>query len=102
MPKTVLISGANRGIGFGTANELAAAGFRVFIGARDARAGANAAAKIGSNAEPLVIDVSGSASMASAAESFAEKSDTLDVLVNNAGIYPDKDVATLNVSRGLL
>jgi NAD(P)-dependent dehydrogenase (short-subunit alcohol dehydrogenase family) len=100
--RTVLITGANKGIGFETARQLARRGFHVFIGARDAAKGDEAAAKVrreGGKADPLVLDVAESASVRPAAEKLAARSDHLDVLVNNAGIYPDKGLNILTIGR---
>src|SRR5690242_3608340 len=99
--KTVLVTGANRGIGREVARQLAKRGFHVFIGARDSKAGRAAAedlAKQGGETTFLKIDVSDDASVKAAAREFAKQSDHLDVLVNNAGIMVDGDDGILKIS----
>src|SRR5947208_7573936 len=87
--KTVLVTGANRGIGREVARELAKKGFQVFVGARNAKAGRKAADDIG--AKFLEIDVANNDSVIAAARELAKQIDALDVLVNNAGIVVDGD-----------
>ena len=102
---TVLITGANKGIGYEVAHHLAGKGFHVFIGARNQDAGRKAADKIakgGGKATFLEIDVSDNASVTAAAREFAKAADHLDVLVNNAGIIVDGDNAILEISDELL
>jgi NAD(P)-dependent dehydrogenase (short-subunit alcohol dehydrogenase family) len=78
--KTTLITGGNRGLGFEAARQLMAAGYRVWIGARDEARGRHAADALG--ARFVQLDVTDDASVTAAAEMVGE----LDVLVNNAGI----------------
>ena len=101
--RIALVTGANKGIGFEVARDLARKGFHVFLGARDTESGEAAAEKLRKEGEEdygeitfLKIDVSKSDSIRSAAEEFSRKSDRLDALVNNAGILldDDKDVLT--------
>jgi len=102
--KTVLITGANKGIGHEVARQLAAKGFHVFVGARNAKAGRKAAeeiAKNGGKATFLEIDVADNDSVATAAREFSNIADHLDVLVNNAGIIVDGDDAILKISDEL-
>jgi NAD(P)-dependent dehydrogenase (short-subunit alcohol dehydrogenase family) len=103
--KTVLITGANRGIGLQIAKELAKQGFRVFLGARDQASLGQALASINIERpapESVTIDVSDSSSILRAAADLTQRIDRLDVLVNNAGIYPDKDRTILDISRDQL
>lgn len=91
--KVALVTGANKGIGYEIARQLGEAGFRVFVGARNAEAGTTAAAALqkgGVTAEFVEIDVSDRASTSAAAEAVAAKINQLDVIVNNAGIMDDK------------
>ena len=84
--KTVLITGANKGIGYEVTRQLAGKGFQVFIGARNQRAGRKAADEItkgGGKATFLEIDVVDNTSVTGAALEFAKAADHLDVLVNN-------------------
>lgn len=97
-----LITGSNRGIGLETAKQLARRGFHVIIAARDESSGREAAASIqadGGSSESLALDVSNSESIQKAAQNFASIADHLEVLVNNAGIYPDEGVDILTISR---
>ncbi len=93
-----LVTGANKGIGFEVARELAEKGFRVFLGARNERAGREASKKIGARATFLNIDVSDPASIRNAANQFDQLADHLDVLINNAGILLDEDKAALTIT----
>jgi len=73
--KTVLITGANKGIGHEVARQLVAKGFHVFVGARNRGAGrvaADAIAKNGGKATFLEIDVADNASVTAAAREFSK------------------------------
>jgi NAD(P)-dependent dehydrogenase (short-subunit alcohol dehydrogenase family) len=103
--KTVLITGANKGIGHEVARQLAAKGFHVLVGARDLKAGRRAAEEIAKKcgkATFLEIDVADNDSVTNAAREFSNVEDHLDVLVNNAGIIVDGDNAILEISDDML
>ncbi|KAJ7493574.1 hypothetical protein FB451DRAFT_1077331 [Mycena latifolia] len=94
--KIVLITGANKGIGFEIAKQLASQhkGYHILIGSRDVQRGATAAAALqgeGLSVEAVTIDVTDDRSIAAAAEIVKSKFGRLDVLVNNAGIAIDGD-----------
>jgi len=104
--RIALVTGANKGIGFEVARDLARKGFHVFLGARDIKAGEAAAEKLRKEGEKedygeitfIKIDVSKPDSIQRAAEEFSRKSDRLDTLVNNAGILLDDDKDVLMVA----
>jgi NAD(P)-dependent dehydrogenase (short-subunit alcohol dehydrogenase family) len=103
--KTVLVTGANKGIGYEVARQLAGKGFHVFIGARNREAGRKAAEKIAKDSGQvtfLEIDVADNVSVTAAAREFAKVADHLDVLVNNAGIIVEGDNSILEISDELL
>src|SRR5918997_678450 len=86
---TVLITGANRGLGYETARQLADRGWTVLLGARDPERGRTAAEKLaadGGDVRHIPLDVTDDDSVAAAVERVTGITDRLDVLVNNAGI----------------
>jgi NAD(P)-dependent dehydrogenase (short-subunit alcohol dehydrogenase family) len=99
--KTALVTGANKGIGFEVVRELARLGLRVFLGARNPKAGRAAAEKLSREGEVifLEIDVADVDSIRRAVEEFSRHSDRLDVLINNAGILLDDDKDALAITR---
>ena len=98
--KVALVTGGNKGIGFEVVRELARLGRRVFLGARNAKAGRAAAEKLSSEGDVifLEIDVANAESIRRAAEELAGQVDRLDVLVNNAGILLDDDKDALSIT----
>jgi NAD(P)-dependent dehydrogenase (short-subunit alcohol dehydrogenase family) len=91
---TVLITGASRGIGLALAGQLARHGWRVLAGARhpaSAHALQVAARAVSPGSiEILSLDVRDDASVRAAEEDASVKTRALDVLVNNAGVFPEE------------
>jgi NAD(P)-dependent dehydrogenase (short-subunit alcohol dehydrogenase family) len=86
--KVVFITGANKGIGYEVARQLAANEFIVLLGARNPQRGEAAANKLRAEGEVyfVPIDVTDERSIAAAAEMVSKQWEKVDVLVNNAGI----------------
>ena len=85
-----MITGGNSGIGFATANKLAAKGFGVILASRNQQASAKAIAQIRAvnpNAfvESIPLDLASFASVRQCASAFQAKHYPLHVLINNAG-----------------
>ena len=88
--KTVVVTGANCGIGLETAAALAEAGARVVMTSRDPERGAVALGQVkartgNGNVELVLLDLADFASVRSAAQQIVERYAPIDVLVNNAG-----------------
>jgi len=91
MGHTALVTGGNRGIGLEVSRRLASEGVKVILTARDARAGVAAAADLAAEGlavgfEPL--DVGNQDAAAELARRLAAAGTRVDVLVNNAAVYP--------------
>ena len=87
--KIALVTGANKGIGRAAAEQLAALGMTVLIGARDPRRGEEAAAPVraaGGDAHAVTLDVTDPATVQEVVKHVEERFGHLDVLINNAGI----------------
>jgi NAD(P)-dependent dehydrogenase (short-subunit alcohol dehydrogenase family) len=89
--RTVLVTGANSGLGLRTAEALAAKGTQVLMGCRDATRGEAARSEVATSAtgpapEVVPLDLADLGSVRDAAQSVADAVERLDVLVNNAGV----------------
>ena len=95
--KTVLVTGANRGIGYEVCKELGELGYHVFLSARNQKKGKEAVEKLkasGMKIDFLQMDVSDEESIKNASSAFRKLSLNLDVLINNAGILEDSNDIT--------
>ena len=88
--KKALITGANKSIGYEAAKQLLQNGYFVFLGSRNLENGRKAEEKLKSdgfvNMEAIKLDVTDHESVKAARAEIGEKTDVLDVLINNAGI----------------
>ena len=90
--KVALITGANKGLGYEMAKQLAQAGVKVVVAARDTAKGEAAVEKLkheGLDVEFLKLDVTDKEDFPKAAEFIESKFGKLDILINNAGISAD-------------
>jgi NAD(P)-dependent dehydrogenase (short-subunit alcohol dehydrogenase family) len=89
MTTIALITGANKGIGFATAQLLGGRGWTILLGARDESLGTAAEQELiaaGAEARFVRLEVTDEQSVAAAAAWIDAEYGTLDVLINNAGI----------------
>ena len=94
--KTVLVTGANKGIGFGIAKHLGLSGWQVIIGARDKQRAEKSINELKSAGVDVIgwvdIELRDLANIEQAAKIINEKYPQLSLLVNNAGIPGDMSV----------
>ncbi len=102
--KIALVTGGNRGIGFAITQGLLQKGYQVIITSRSLDKAKQAAEKLNSNGKVISIelDVADDNSINKALGSLQQQVNQLDVLINNAGIYPDEGVNILTIDRELL
>jgi NADP-dependent 3-hydroxy acid dehydrogenase YdfG len=95
-PKTALITGGSRGIGFAVARALVRAGVRVALIARGAAELATRAKELGNATVVVAADVSDATQVERAVGAVREAfGDVPDLLVNNAGIFDPKPLHEL-------
>lgn len=96
MEKTVFITGANKGIGFGIAKHLGLCGWKVIIGARNEQRAEKAIAELKAQGVDVLgwvhIELKDLDGIDKAAKEIAERYPELSLLVNNAGIPGDMSV----------
>lgn len=92
MKKIAVVTGANRGLGFGTCRELAKQGIQVILTSRDEAKGEAAAQQLqteGLDVKSYPLDVTSPDSIEHLAQFIRNEFGRLDILVNNAGIGLD-------------
>jgi NAD(P)-dependent dehydrogenase (short-subunit alcohol dehydrogenase family) len=92
--KIALITGANKGIGYEVARQLAKAGVTVFVAARNPELGEAAVALLkadGADTYFIELDVTKPETIAKAAETIRTQRGRLDILVNNAAVVDKGD-----------
>lgn len=100
--KIALVTGANKGIGFEVARQLAQNGFFVYLGSRSLESGWAAVEKLKAegleNVETVELEVTNQQSIDAARTAIGKKTEVLDVLVNNAGISGGFPQSALDVT----
>jgi len=100
--KSALVTGANKSIGFEVARQLAQKGIYVFLGSRDLKNGTEAVNKLITeglnNVEAIRLDITNDESVKNARLEIGKKTEVLDILINNAGVYGGYPQAALDAT----
>jgi NAD(P)-dependent dehydrogenase (short-subunit alcohol dehydrogenase family) len=98
--RVAIVTGANTGLGFETADALAGRGAHVVLAVRNLDKGKEAASRItaanpGADVALQELDLGSLESVRTAADELRAKYDRVDLLINNAGLmYPPKGTTT--------
>jgi NAD(P)-dependent dehydrogenase (short-subunit alcohol dehydrogenase family) len=86
---TVLVTGANRGLGLEFAKQYAEEGWTVIAATRDPKKAVelNALAALHKSIEVVALDVASDASVAELKKKIGKRA--IDIVINNAGVYPE-------------
>jgi NAD(P)-dependent dehydrogenase (short-subunit alcohol dehydrogenase family) len=100
--KSALVTGANKSIGFEVARQLAQKGIYVYLGSRNLEYGIEAVGRLKAeglnNAEAIQLDITDDNSVKNARTEIGKKTEMLDILINNAGIYGGYPQAALDAT----
>ncbi|MDI3287295.1 3-oxoacyl-ACP reductase FabG [Polyangium sp. 15x6] len=100
--RSVIVTGASKGIGRGIAKVFAQGGAKVLLVARDGRAAAEVAAELaqaGAVASAFAADVSDEEQVKAMVDAAVERHGGLDVLCANAGIFPAARLETMSLAE---
>jgi 3-oxoacyl-[acyl-carrier protein] reductase len=97
--KSIVVTGASKGIGKGIARVFAEQGANVMIVARHLDQAEAAARDIGSGASAIAADVRDLAELETMARTAAERHGGIDVLCANAGIFPQAKIETMTAEQ---
>jgi NAD(P)-dependent dehydrogenase (short-subunit alcohol dehydrogenase family) len=84
--RTAVVTGANTGLGFETAQALADKGAHVVLAVRNTDKGKQAAARIGGDVTVTELDLTSLESIRAAADALKTRYEHIDLLINNAGV----------------
>ncbi len=94
--RSVVVTGASKGIGKGIASVFAAQGARVMVVARGADQAAATAKELGNGAASFSADVTDFSSLQAMARATAEAFGGIDILCANAGIFPQVKIEEMD------
>lgn len=100
--KSALVTGANKSIGFEVARQLAQKGIYVYLGCRNLERGIEAVNKLKAEGlnyvEVIQLDITNDESVKNARAEIGKKTQVLDILINNAGIFGGYPQEALNTT----
>jgi 3-oxoacyl-[acyl-carrier protein] reductase len=96
--RSVVVTGASKGIGKGIARVFASKGAKVLLVARDLGQAQAAAAEIGAGASAIAADVSNAEDCEKMAHAAAERHGGIDIVCCNAGIFPAARLGAMTVA----
>jgi NAD(P)-dependent dehydrogenase (short-subunit alcohol dehydrogenase family) len=88
---TALITGASRGLGLALTAQLARNGYKVWMACRNVDTGKKLAMQLTGDIEVVELDVTDESTVKKAMKIVAATDDKIDLLINNAGVFPSDD-----------